>query len=1115
MSQSTIILFWRRSTKKETNLSFRQTRRERSGLAFPAGLCHATEKLSSLTFRFISEQTRALPPDKEFRGMERREVLAGVVPKILYTFLMIGMMFTGTADGSEPQILISQFTHTSWTAREGVPGPVRVIAQTPDGYLWLGTDAGLYRYDGLRFIAWQPSFGEHLPVSPVWSLCAGRDGSLWIGFSSGGISRLRDGHLTNYSHSDRIPAGGILSIVEDGNGSIWAGGSYRLSRLQSGRWHQVGAELGYSVAGTQTMLVDGDGKLWVATDNLNFHLSKNPLRPNTILALAPNGKIFAATGLAVGMVRMMAAIPGGGVWVVHTSGDSVFVTNEVGSKPEIHITSPRCLLFDNDDSLWIGLSKGGLRRLRDLRNQPKLAPDQFDTIDGLSSSMVYAAFKDREGNLWFGTGGGLDRFQKNKATPFSAKEGLIPGDQIALTSTGDGSVWFASFAGDTVQRLRAGRLVSSKLPAYPRSEPGRILSLYADKKDHVWLGGSFKLAKGDDGKFSYPKVTDVDEVYDVHAVVKDAEGNLWVTVWDDKGGGVLRLRDGKWTNFRNTVRLPQYRCRVLYGDPQGRVWLGFEDGEIAVYEKDEFHVYSSKDGLPEGRVFAITSDRAGQTWIGGEGGLSRFERGHFVTLTKANGLPWNSISGIVEDDDGFLWLAGALAILRVSPRELDKALLSPSYRMQATSFDAADGLRGLPRQREPFPTATRSTDGRLWFSTTAGVAVIDPRHVPKNVVPPPVMLEALKADDQTVNVSSGLRLPPKTKNLQFQYAALSLTAPERVQFRYKLEGYDVDWRGPISARDVTYTNLPPRDYVFSVIACNNDGVWNEAGASLKFTILPAFYQTNLFLLLCVAAIGCLAWVTYWRHVRQVSDRLSLIFKERLAERTRIARELHDTLLQSFQGLLLHFQKARNLLPERAAEAIQTLDRALDGAEQAIVEGRDAIHDLRSSAPAARGLVEEITRIGEELVAKNGNKDAAQFRVVIEGTAQTLNPNVHVEIFRIAREALRNAFSHSQASRIETEVAYSSNLFRLRVRDDGKGMAPDVRDQGERIGHWGLGGMGERAKRLGGKLDVWSEPGAGTEVDLRVPASVAYQSSPSRNNVWLFWKKKKNGHDDHS
>jgi signal transduction histidine kinase len=226
----------------------------------------------------------------------------------------------------------------------------------------------------------------------------------------------------------------------------------------------------------------------------------------------------------------------------------------------------------------------------------------------------------------------------------------------------------------------------------------------------------------------------------------------------------------------------------------------------------------------------------------------------------------------------------------------------------------------------------------------------------------------------------------------------------------------------------------------------------------------------------------------------VSARLSLIFKERLSERTRIARELHDTLLQSFQGLILHFQRARNLLPERASEAIQMLDRALDGAEQAVVEGRDAIH---------------------ELIAKDGNKDPVQFRAVIEGTAQTLNPNVHIEIFRIAREALRNAFSHSQARRIETEVAYSSNLFRLRIRDDGKGMAPDVRNRGERIGHWGLGGMRERAERLGGKLEVWSEPGAGTEVDLRVPASIAYQSSPARNSVWLFWKKKKNDHEDHS
>jgi signal transduction histidine kinase len=253
------------------------------------------------------------------------------------------------------------------------------------------------------------------------------------------------------------------------------------------------------------------------------------------------------------------------------------------------------------------------------------------------------------------------------------------------------------------------------------------------------------------------------------------------------------------------------------------------------------------------------------------------------------------------------------------------------------------------------------------------------------------------------------------------------------------------------------------------------------------------------------AVLALLWLLYTIRLRQLTGQLRARLHERLAERTRIARELHDTLLQSFQGLLLHFQRARNLLPDRAAEAIQTLDRALDGAEQAIMEGRDAIRDLRSPAPAVKGLVEEIKSLGEELVAKNGNKDAAQFRVVIEGTAQTLNPNVHIEIFRIAREALRNAFSHSQARRIETEVAYSSNLFRLRIRDDGKGMGPDVTNRGERIGHWGLEGMRERAERLGGELELWSEPGAGTELELRIPASIVYQSSATRNNFRLFWK----------
>ena len=421
---------------------------------------------------------------------------------------------------------------------------------------------GLYRFDGLRFVAWEPSFGERIPSSSVWSLYTTRDGSLWIGFSSAGIGQLYNGRLTTYSQPNGVPPGGILSIVEDANGAIWAGGPYGLSKLENGKWSRVGAEAGYPALGAQTMLVDHSGELWVATDHFNFGLSSDSVNTNTILTLDPNAKHFTATGQAVGMIRSIASSSLGNVWMTHTSGDVVFVTPHGGPRTSIPVAEPMCLLFDGDDSVWIGLGRGGLRRVSHIANRHSPVIDQFQASDGLSSNLVYSTFKDREGNLWFGTAGGLERIRENKATPFSSREGLVPDDQIAVTSTRNGSVWFASYTGDTVQRFRSGRFVSYRLPPSPPSKPDRILSLDADGENHVWVGGPFKLARENDGKFSFSKVSEVDEVHDVHAITHDAKGNLWVTVWDDEGGGVLRLRDGKWTDFRSRVRRPQYRCRV-------------------------------------------------------------------------------------------------------------------------------------------------------------------------------------------------------------------------------------------------------------------------------------------------------------------------------------------------------------------------------------------------------------------------------------------------------------------------------------------------------------------------------------------------------------------------
>jgi signal transduction histidine kinase len=549
-------------------------------------------------------------------------------------------------------------------------------------------------------------------------------------------------------------------------------------------------------------------------------------------------------------------------------------------------------------------------------------------------------------------------------------------------------------------------------------------------------------------------------------------------------------------------------ARKLVADPQSGIWLGLVNGDLARFRSGKTEIFPFS-GHPDSRVLALTASSDGSILGATAFGVIGWKNGKQQILTVRNGLPCDSIDALISDNQGDLWLHAECGLIKIANDEVQRWWGQPESRLKVRVFDASDGVQSGVGH---FNTSARTLDGRLWFANGTLLQMIDPAHMAGNTVAPPVHVDLIVADRKSYSPQEGLSLPPLTRDLEIDYTALSFVLPQKVFFRYMLDGRDTRWQEPGTRRQAFYNDLRPGHYRFRVIACNNDGVWNEVGATLEFNILPAFYQTKWFVLFCVAATACLAWMAYRYRVRQVTGRLDMQFKERLSERTRIARELHDTLLQSFQGLTLHFQRARNLLPDRAAEAIQTLDKALDGAEQAIVEGRDAIHDLRSLAPAAQGLAEEITALGEELIAEDTNKDPAQFRVVIEGSVRVLHPNVHLDISRIAREALRNAFIHSQGRLIETEITYSDKLFRLRIRDDGKGLDPNVRDQGERTGHWGLRGMRERAERLGGELDLWSEPGAGTEVELRLPGSIVYEASPARNGVRLFWKKMKNDHE---
>ena len=491
-------------------------------------------------------------------------------------------------------------------------------------------------------------------------------------------------------------------------------------------------------------------------------------------------------------------------------------------------------------------------------------------------------------------------------------------------------------------------------------------------------------------------------------------------------------------------------------------------------------------------------DGHGTLWAPTEGGLSRIKDGHILTLTSQNGLPCNTVHWMMEDDARSVWLYLACGLVRIGWSELDAWASHPKQTIHATVFDRSDGVTSHRLSAGYNAVVAKSSDGKLWFVRNVGVSVIDPHHLAFNERPPPVHIERVTADDKIYDATNGLRLPARLRDLSIDYTALSLAAPEKVRFRYMLEGQDADWKEVVNDRQVQYSNLPPRAYRFRVVASNNSGVWNETGATLAFSIAPAYYQTRWFQALVVVAALCLMWAGYRGRVRQVARQYQRRLDERVNERTRIARELHDTLLQSFHGLLLQFQTALYLLPDRPAEAKGQLAGAIEHAAKAITEGRDAVQGLRASTVERNDLAEAIRTLGDELATHANADQPPTFSVAVEGQTRDLHPIVRDEIYKIAAEALRNAFRHAHAGRVEVEIRYDDEQFRLRVRDDGKGIDPAVLASQGLEGHYGLRGMPERAALIGGKLAVWSEVGAGTEVELRLPASIVYATSPRRN-----------------
>jgi signal transduction histidine kinase/ligand-binding sensor domain-containing protein len=1019
----------------------------------------------------------------------------------------------------DPQRDIHQFAHRSWLEKDGYPGQPRALAQTTDGFLWIGANDGLYRFDGVRFERYLSGSGDKLQGGAVVSLLAVPDGGLWIGFArEGRISVLRNGKVTNYARAAGLPVDTtILSIAQDHDGTMWANTGTGLIRLNGTKWERVDSQWNVPQeiqhTGSTALFVDSHGTLWAGVGN-------------TVMYLKQGSKRFEPTGAYAGQVISMAEAPDGKIWMADdTSATRVLsmpvnamstaraqceeralrFTDKCPSDSQFEIrTDAMEVLFDRNGSLWVTAMRHGLLRLPDpqrLKNKPiKKIEDEvqsFTSKDGLSADNCMSILEDREGSIWVATRDGLDQFRDTRLVPVVFPSSTM---EIGLAPADGGDVW-ASSNFVSVARIDG---YSMKLPLID----AEVYSAYRDPAGLTWLLGGSGLQRWEKGRFQRVAGAPggLSGIGGDMQIVSDNSGTLWAFV---KGLGFFSLDRHRWKALPTPPKLAKLWPTVAFCDNTGRIWVSTYSGDIVTMDKGNIVTYSRQtNGLL--KYVSAFARRGSGVWITSADGLLLFDNGRSTLIKPAGSDHFGFIPGIVDAGSEGVWFITVDGVIHIPSPEIEKSLKDPSHRFQWEQFDSTDGLPGRGKHSEPYPHVIQGSDGRIWFIATKGVAWIDPRKILRNTIPPPVSITSVSADGSPHVQLVDLRLPARTANVQINYSALSLSVPEKVQFRYKLDGIDKDWQNPGTRREALYSRLPPGRYEFHVIACNNDGVWNKVGANLSFAIAPAWFQTILFEFLVALAVLALLWVAYTLRLRQVTAHIQERLGTRLEERERIARELHDTLLQSFQGLTLHFQRARNLLPDRTAEAIQTLDTALDGAEEAIVEGRDAIHDLRSPITSAKALAEEITALGEELSAEGRNtKSAIEFRIVIEGSACPMRPNLHIDIFRIAREAMRNAFSHSQGHLIETELAYTESLFRLRIRDDGKGIDPDERLRAERSGHWGLKGMRERAERVGGELEVWSEPGAGTEIELRVPASIAYETVRSPDNPWQFWRRKRN------
>jgi ligand-binding sensor domain-containing protein/signal transduction histidine kinase len=970
----------------------------------------------------------------------------------------------------EPTTHVSQYAHTAWRIQDGVfSGAPNAIAQTADGYLWVGTQNGLVRFDGVRFVPWS-SPNSKLPSNAVFSLLPEADGSLWIG-TGVNLAHLKDGELASYGDD----VGRVNAILKDHNGKVWIArsrvrdNSGPLCEAENGEIRCKGKADGLTVPFAGPLAEDLDGNLWVGCPGVLMRWkagSATAFRPpgfkgvETLsgiqaLAVTQDGSIWSGInrrGRGLGLQRLVQ-----GVWKSFTSPELNGEDIEVNA-----------LFVDRHDTLWVGTTGQGIYRIN------KGKAERFSSNDGLSGNSITSFYEDHEGNLWVVTTEGIDSFRDIPVMTFSTREGLAVDDVYSVLAARDGTVWIGDH--DSLGYLRGDKLDSIR---FGKGLPGhRVTSLLEDHAGTLWVGLDDNLYTYEEGRFNKIRSLKGDTLGTIIALTEDRNHDVWAealgTPWK-----LVRIQQRKVQEEFSIPGMPNPSS--LAADPAGGIWLAGANG-LAHYRDEHFETYFvSPTQIIKVQQIIVRHD--GSVLGTSPVGLVYWSAGTLRTLTSQNGLPCDDLYSLVSGADDAIWLYTQCGLVRLPDTELQKWWNDSHAVVRVETFDVFDGARPWSTPFEP--QASRSPDGRLWFANETVMQMIDPRHLSKNTISPPVHVEEVIADHKSYSLKGRVVLPALTRDLEIDYTAPSFTVPQKVRFRYQLEGKDRSWQEPGTRRQAFYNDLRPGRYRFHVIASNKDGVWNQDGATLDFDISAAWFQTTWFRVLCAIAAVWIIWSLYRYRVRQVAGALSIRFDERLAERTRMAQELHDTFLQTVQASKLVADDALDHAndPNQTRRALEKVSQWLGRAAE---EGRAALHSLRTSTTEENNLAEGFRRALEECRKTTGME--AVFSVT--GNVREMHPVVRDEVYRIGYEAIRNAYTHSGGRRVEVSLSYGDDLS-LRVHDDGSGIAADILATGK-VGHFGLPGMRERAARIGAHLTITSSTNSGTEIKVVVPGRIVFQ-----------------------